>query len=79
MEQTKITKSMGILEAVKLHPDIQRYFAMAGMSCFGCMAAQYENIEEGCLAHGIDPDVFVRNLNFFISGQKPTEDNLPST
>ena len=77
MNEPKITKSMGILEAVERYPEAQRYFLMAGMSCFGCMAAHFENIEEGCLAHGIDPDTFVRNLNFFLSGENPTETNLP--
>ena len=39
MNEPKITKSMGILEAVEQYPESQRYFLMAGMSCFGCMAA----------------------------------------
>ena len=45
MNKPKITKSMGILEAVERYPEAQRYFLMAGMSCFGCMAAHFENIE----------------------------------
>lgn len=73
----QINKHMSITEAVTSHPEVGRYFEMAGMSCFGCMAAQFEDIEQGCLAHGIDPDTFVRNLNFFLSKQAPTDAGLP--
>ena len=73
----KITKDMGILDAIRQYPEREKYFSMVGMSCFGCMAAHFEDIEQGCLAHGIDPDVFVRNLNFFLSGDAPTETNIP--
>lgn len=29
----------------------------------GCMAAQFENIEQGCPVHGIDPDMLVKSIN----------------
>lgn len=73
----KIDKHMSLTEAVTSYPEVGQYFAMAGMECFGCMAAQFEDIEQGCLAHGIDPDTFVRNLNFFLSKQDPTDAGLP--
>ena len=58
-----ITKDMGIAEVVQKYPDTVPVFMYAGMGCFGCMAARFENIEQGALAHGIDVDSLVDALN----------------
>ena len=42
----KVTKDMGILEAVEKYPDSVPVFQAYGMLCFGCMAARFENIEQ---------------------------------
>jgi hybrid cluster-associated redox disulfide protein len=34
-----------------------------GMHCIGCAAAQFENIEQGATAHGIDVDKLIEDLN----------------
>ena len=34
-----------------------------GMHCFGCVAARYENFEQGALAHGIDVPRLLKDLN----------------
>jgi hybrid cluster-associated redox disulfide protein len=31
--------------------------------CFGCAIARFENVEQGALAHGIDVDALVKDLN----------------
>ena len=59
----KITKDMNITDIVRQYPDTMMVFMYAGMGCFGCHAAQFENIEEGALVHGIDPDKLVEALN----------------
>jgi len=59
----KITKEMNIIEVVQRYPDTAMVFMYAGMGCFGCHAAQFETIEEGALAHGIDVDKLVEALN----------------
>ena len=59
----KITKDMNIIEVVQRYPDTAMVFMYAGMGCFGCHAAQFETIEEGALAHGIDADKLVEALN----------------
>ena len=33
------------------------------MGCLGCAAAHFENIEQGAMAHGIDVDQLVKDLN----------------
>ena len=59
----KITKDMGIMSAVNTYPETVDVFSRYGMHCFGCMAARFESIEEGALAHGIDVDSLIKDLN----------------
>ncbi len=59
----KITKDMGIMTAVEAYPEIADTFQRFGMHCFGCMAARFESIEEGALAHNIDVDALMKALN----------------
>ena len=58
-----ITKDMSILEVVQKYPDTVVVFVNAGMGCLGCAAAHFENIEQGAMAHGIDVDQLVKDLN----------------
>lgn len=58
-----ITKDMSILEVVQKYPDAVDVFVNAGMGCLGCAAAHFENIEQGAMAHGIDVDQLVKDLN----------------
>ncbi|MGV8906507.1 MAG: DUF1858 domain-containing protein [Acetobacterium sp.] len=59
----KITKDMGIADAVEAYPDSVNVFQAYGMHCFGCMASRFESIEQGAIAHGIDPDALVKSIN----------------
>jgi len=59
----KITKDMGIMDAVNDYPQTVDVFQRFGMHCFGCMAARFENIEEGAMAHGINVDMLIEELN----------------
>ena len=58
-----ITKDMSIMEVVQKYPDTVEVFMNSGMGCLGCAAAHFENIEQGALAHGIDIDALISNLN----------------
>ena len=58
-----ITKDMSILEVVQKYPDTVDVFVNAGMGCLGCAAAHFENIEQGAMAHGVDVDQLVKDLN----------------
>ena len=40
------------------------------MHCIGCVAANFENIEEGCEAHGIDAKELVADLNKAVEKKK---------
>ena len=58
-----ITKDMSILDVVQKYPDTVDVFVNAGMGCLGCAAAHFENIEQGAMAHGINADELVADLN----------------
>lgn len=59
----KITKDMSIREAIELYPQVAPIFVQHGMGCLGCAIASFETIEEGALAHGIDVDALIADLN----------------
>lgn len=58
-----VTKDMSITEVVEKYPESAEVFIRHGMHCFGCMAARFENIEQGALAHGIDADKLIEDIN----------------
>ena len=58
-----ITKDMSITDIAEKHPETVEVLLKHGMHCFGCMAARFENIEQGALAHGIDVDQLMKDLN----------------
>lgn len=59
----KITKDMAIGEVVEKYPNTAEVFMNHGMHCLGCAVAHFENIEQGCQAHGIDVKKLVEDLN----------------
>ena len=50
----KITKEMGIMEIVQKKPAAADIMTEYGMHCLGCMASQFESLEQGCKVHGIE-------------------------
>ena len=58
-----IKKEMTIGEVVARWPQTAGTFMEWGMHCYGCAVAQFENIEQGAVAHGIDADGLVKALN----------------
>lgn len=58
-----ISKEMAIGEIVQTYPQTVRVFLSHGLMCIGCAAARFENLEQGAMAHGINVDDLVRDLN----------------
>ncbi|MEW6553031.1 MAG: DUF1858 domain-containing protein [Actinomycetota bacterium] len=58
-----ITKDMTIQEVVESNPETIRVFLEHGLHCIGCAVARFENIEQGAMAHGIDVDALIKDLN----------------
>ena len=58
-----ITKEMPIGEIVQEYPQTIEVFLKHGLMCFGCAIARFENVEQGAMAHGINPDTLIKDLN----------------
>ncbi|MBW2966520.1 DUF1858 domain-containing protein [Candidatus Woesearchaeota archaeon] len=61
---------MSIGEVVEKYPETAEVFMKHGMHCLGCAIAHFENIEQGCKAHGIDAKKLVDNLNKVVAKKK---------
>jgi hybrid cluster-associated redox disulfide protein len=58
-----ITKEMPIGEVVQNYPQTIEVFLKHGLMCFGCAIARFENVEQGAMAHGINVDTLINDLN----------------
>jgi len=63
MKERKINKKMKFSEVLHKFPDLAEVFIQEGMYCIGCPMSAQESIEQGCKAHGINPDKLVEKLN----------------
>lgn len=66
----KIAGKMTFSQVISKYPETSSIFFKHGMSCIGCPVARSETIEQGCLAHGLDPDKIVLELNKVIKKAK---------
>lgn len=65
-----ITKEMTIEEVVTQYPETMMVFMRHGLHCVGCHVSAFESIEEGALAHGINVDALVLDLNKVVAMRK---------
>lgn len=65
-----ITKDTTIEEVVKKYPETMMVFMKHGLHCVGCHVSAFESIEQGAIAHGIDTDALVTDLNKVVSSKK---------
>ena len=65
-----ITKDMTIEDVVNQYPESMMVFMKHGLHCVGCHVSAFESIEDGAIAHGIDVDALVDDLNRVISSRK---------
>jgi hybrid cluster-associated redox disulfide protein len=70
VKKDTITKDMAIGEAVSKHPETIPVFLRNGLHCIGCAVANFENIEQGARAHGIDIDRLMKELNEAVAKSK---------
>jgi hybrid cluster-associated redox disulfide protein len=59
----KITKEMSITEIVQVYPATHDVFKKFNLGCIGCIAASFETLEDGLIAHGINVDEFLKEVN----------------
>ena len=60
---TTISSNMLISDILKIDVGTVPIFLENGMHCLGCPSAQGESLEDACIAHGIDPEKLVKDLN----------------
>ena len=65
-----ITKDIKIEEVVTQYPETMMVFMKHGLHCVGCHVSAFESIEDGAIAHGINVDALVDDLNKVISSRK---------
>lgn len=65
-----ITKDIKIEEVVSQYPETMMVFMKHGLHCVGCHVSAFESIEDGAMAHGINVDALVDDLNKVISARK---------
>ncbi len=58
-----ISKENTIEEVVTKYPESVIVFMKHGLHCVGCHVSAFESIEEGAMAHGINVDALVADLN----------------
>jgi len=58
-----LTKDNTIEEVVTKYPETVMVFMKHGLHCVGCHVSAFESIEEGAMAHGINVDALVADLN----------------
>lgn len=66
----KISKDMTISEVVAKYPKTIEIFLEHGMGCFGCGVAQFETVEQGAIAHGLNLKKLMTDLNKAVSKKK---------
>jgi hybrid cluster-associated redox disulfide protein len=65
-----ISKDNTIEEVVTKYPETVMVFMKHGLHCVGCHVSAFESIEEGAMAHGMDVDTLLADLNNVASSQK---------
>jgi hybrid cluster-associated redox disulfide protein len=62
-KKSKISKEMSFAEILQKYPETVDILLKEGMSCVGCPLAMQESLQEGAIAHGINPEKLVNKLN----------------
>lgn len=63
----EITKDTMICDILEHAPEAMPMFKNLDMHCLGCAMANAETLEQACLAHDVDPDIFVDELKTYLA------------
>ena len=66
----KIKKEMTFEEIMKEYPETIEILFEHGMHCIGCSMAGMETLEQGAMAHGLDVDNIIKEMNAKIKNGK---------
>jgi hybrid cluster-associated redox disulfide protein len=59
----KITKNMTFHQVLQMSPEVAKVLGKYNLGCIGCMGAMKETLEQGAIAHGLDVNDILRDLN----------------
>jgi hybrid cluster-associated redox disulfide protein len=59
----QINKDMTFHEVMRMSPEVLKVLAKFQLGCVGCMGAQHESLEKGAMAHGLDIEELLQELN----------------
>jgi hybrid cluster-associated redox disulfide protein len=62
-----INGEMNIAEVVTKFPETEAVFEELGLACIGCVASEYETLQQGLTAHGIDVAEALEKLNSVVT------------
>ncbi|UOD35627.1 DUF1858 domain-containing protein [Deferribacteraceae bacterium V6Fe1] len=62
-----LNKNMKISDVLKKYPKCVEVFNSLNMGCISCMGIQTETLEKGCLMHGLDVNILIKELEKFIN------------
>lgn len=60
---SQITKDMTFHQVMRMNPAVVKVLANFKLGCVGCMGAQHETLEQGAMAHGLDIEELLQELN----------------
>jgi len=59
----KIHKNMTFHQVLQMSPEVAKVLGKFNLGCIGCMGAMNETLEQGAIAHGLDVNDILRDLN----------------
>lgn len=59
----KIHKGMTFHQVLQMSPEVATVLGKYNLGCIGCMGAINETLEQGAIAHGLDVNDILRDLN----------------
>ena len=62
-----VTKTIQIVEVLRLNPNVKDFLMGFGLHCFGCPMSQMETLEEAAAVHGVDVDLMIEKINEFLN------------
>ena len=66
----KIDKKTTFSELLDETPEAAEVLLESGMHCVGCPMARMESLEEGALAHGLNPDELIDKIKKKVGDKK---------
>ena len=65
-----VDKKMSIGEVLTMDRNTAAIMMSFGMGCLGCPHAVMESLEEACMAHGVNVDELVHQLNEYFANKE---------